>query len=120
AACDPRKRQRIDHSNDRNRRPARALELKIEETEIEGGIVRDQWRVADELEQLAGLFGEARLVREEDAGEAVDHLGLGGHLSLWIEISVEVPAGLDPVEHLHAADFDHAVATEPVETRRFG
>ena len=53
-------------------------------------------------------------------GQAVDRLGLERHVALGIEISVEVAAGLDPVEHLDAADLDHAVAAGRIEARGFG
>ena len=99
---------------------AAALELEIEEAEVEAGIVRDERRILDEVEQLLGLLREARLVRQEDRCEAVDRFGLARHVALGIEISVEVPAGLDAVEHLDAADLDHAVAAGRVEPGGFG
>src|SRR5690349_16237562 len=44
-------------------------------------------------------------------------LGFERHVPLWIEISVEVPARLDAVEDLGAADLDHAVAAHRVQSR---
>ena len=46
--------------------------------------------------------------------------GFERHVALGIEISVEVAAGLDPVEDLDAADLDHAVAAGRVEAGGFG
>ena len=60
-------------------RPAALAELVVEEAEIEAGIVRDQRRIADELEQLLADVAEARLVGEEAVGEAVHRLGLARH-----------------------------------------
>ena len=62
----PGERQRVDHPAHADGRPAAALELEIEEAEVEAGIVRDQRRILDELEQLLGLLGKARLVGQED------------------------------------------------------
>ena len=58
-------RQRVDHAVHADRRAAATFELVIEEAEVEAGIVRDERRILDELEQLLGLLGEARLVGQE-------------------------------------------------------
>jgi hypothetical protein len=50
----------------------------------------------------------------------VDQLGLGRHRAVGIEVSVEMAAGLDAVEHLDATDLDHAVAAGRIEPRGFG
>src|SRR5438067_4847078 len=115
-----RERERVDHSLHRNRRAAAPLELEIQEAEVERGIVRDERRIADEFEQLLGFLRKARLIGEEDGGEAVHHLGIARHVTLRIEIGMKVPAGLDPVEHLDAADLDHAVAAERIQTCGLG
>ena len=67
----------------------------------------------------SALLGKARLVRQEQVGQAVDRLGLERHVAFGIEIGVEVAAGLDPVEDLDAADLDHPVAAGRIEPRRF-
>jgi len=109
-----RERQRIDHAAHRHARPAAAFQLVIEEAEVEAGIVRDQRRIFDELEQLLGLLGKQRLVGQESVGEAVHHLGLERHFPFRVEICVEVPTGFDPVDDLDTADLDHSVAAERV------
>ena len=62
-------------------RPAARAELVIEEAEIEAGIVRDQRRIADELEQLlAALVGKRGLSdrkRSERPCTASASLGIG-------------------------------------------
>ena len=55
-----------------------------------------------------GLSDRNRLVRPCTA------LGLERHVAVGIEISVEVAAGFDPVEHLDAADLDHPVAADRI------
>ena len=67
-----RQQQRVDQPLARDQRLAGALELGIEEAEIERGVVRDQRRVADECEEVVGDLGEQRLVLEELGREAVD------------------------------------------------
>jgi hypothetical protein len=83
----------------------------IQEAEVEAGIVRDQRRITDEFEQLVGLVGKARLVGQENVAEAVYRLSLARHRPFGVEIAVVVAPGLNPTDHLDAADFDHAVAT---------
>ena len=60
-----RQHQRVDQPLARHRRLLGALELGIEEAEIEHGVVRDQRRVAEEFDQLFHLVREQRLVLEE-------------------------------------------------------
>ena len=82
--------------------------------------MRDERRILDELEQLGGLLGETRLVREKDRRQAVNRLRFVRHLALGIEICVEMPPGLDPVEDLDTTDLDHAVARGRVQSRGLG
>ena len=63
---------------------------------------------------------KAGLVGQEDVAEAVHRLGLARHRPAGIEIGVEGAAGLDPVEHLDAADFDHPVAVLRAEAGGLG
>ncbi len=102
--------QRVDHPRHADRLPAAPLQLVVEEAEIEAGIVRDQRRIADELEQFLDLVGESRLIRQENVGQAVDGFCLARHRTIGIEVGVKMTPGFDPAEHLDAADLDHAVA----------
>ena len=54
------------------RRARQALQLRIEERDVEGGVVNDQLGAVDELDQLLDDIGEARLLREELVRDAVD------------------------------------------------
>ena len=105
----------------RHRRTGRSVSSsKLRKPKSKLGIVGDQRRILDEVEQLVDLFDEARLVGQEDRGQAVHRLGFERHVALGIEIAVEMPAGFDAVEDLDAADLDHAVAADRVEPGRLG
>ena len=66
--------------------------------------MRDQRRIPEEVEQLFGLVGEQRLVRQEGVGQTMHHLRLERHVPLGVEIRVIVTA---------------AIAAERVEARGF-
>lgn len=106
-----RKREGVDHAAHAHRGTTAAFELDIQEAEIECGIVCDQRRIFDEVEELLDFLEEARLVRKEDRRKTVDCLRIARHLPFGIEISVEMPASFDAVVNLYAADLDHAVTT---------
>ena len=56
---------RVDHAMRADMRMAAALQLAVEETEIEARIVRDQRAVGDEFEQVQRAVPEQRLVGQE-------------------------------------------------------
>ena len=97
-------------------RPQRS-KLMVQEAEVEAGVMRDERRIADELEQFLDLVGEARLVGQEDIGKAVNRFRLARHRPIGIEIAMEVAPGLDPAHHFDAADLDHAVAARGGQSR---
>lgn len=115
----PREHKRIDHSAHAHRSFPAPLEFEIEEAEIERGVVSDEGRILDELEQLFRFVGKTRLVGKEVGTETVNGLGFGRHVAFRIEIGVKVPPRLDPVVDLNASDFDHSVAAGGVEARGF-
>ena len=51
----------------RDRRPAGALQLGVEEAQIERGIVDDQLGIAEKGNEIVRLVGEQRFVLEEFA-----------------------------------------------------
>ena len=65
----------VDHPGQAHALHPAQVELVVEEAEIEPGVVRDQRRIADEVEQVLGAVAEARLVGEEGGGQPVDRLG---------------------------------------------
>ncbi len=61
----PRQHQRIDDAVGCERRPRNPFQLGIDESEIERGIVRNQWRIFDKAQELVGHVLEERLVLQE-------------------------------------------------------
>jgi len=116
----PRKLQRIDHAAHRHRRAAAFLQLEIQEAEVETGVVRDQRRVLNEFQKVAGLLGEARFVGQEKVAEAVHFLRFEGHVAIGIKITVKMPARFDAVENLDATFLDYAVTAGRIEARSLG
>ena len=114
-----RQGQGVDHATGTDRRSAATFKLEIQETEVERSIMRDQSRIPDKLEQIFNSLREAGLVGEKDAGEAMHRFGVTRHLALRIEVSMEMPTGLDAVINLDAADLDHPVAADGIQSRSF-
>src|SRR6185437_8437948 len=110
--------ERIDHPVHRNCWPSRALELEVEEAEVEARIMGDQRRIFDELQQVIDLVAEQRLIGKECRRQAMHHFRLERHVALGEKISMEMAAGFDAVEHLDTADFDHSVTAAWIEARR--
>ena len=79
----------------------------------------DERGILEEFDQLLDAILEHRLRRQEEVGETVNRFGFRRHGSKRIEISVEGPAGLDAVDHLDAADLDHAIAAGRIQPGRF-
>src|SRR5580693_6685700 len=115
-----RNEQRIDHALAGDQRPPSALELGIEEGDVESGIVDDQRRVAEEGDQVVHDFGKESLVLEELIIEAVNRKRFRRHAALGVEIAVERLARGDAVDELDAADFDHAVPGKRIKAGGFG
>ena len=69
-------RQRVDDAILVDRRLAEPLQLRIDEGDVEAGIVGDQVRAVDEGDELVGYVGEGRLVGEVGRADAVDRLRL--------------------------------------------
>jgi hypothetical protein len=116
----PGQRQRVHHAVPAQQRPPRPVELGIEEAEIEGGVVHHQHGAFDEAKHVVGQIGEARLVAQELGGEAVHLEGLVWHVALGVEVAMPTAPGRDAIDQLDAADLDHPVAVERIESRRFG
>src|SRR5260221_13348149 len=91
-----RESQRIDHAAHWHAWSAAAFELGIEEAKVEAGVMRHEWRVLDEIEQLSGLVGEQRLVRHAGVGPVLHHLCPERQLPLGEGISVTGTARLEP------------------------
>ena len=116
----PRQHQRIDQPLAGHRGFLDALELGVEEAEIEHRVVRDQRRVAEELDQLLDLVREQRLVLEEVDAEPVHLEGGLRHVAFRIEVAVERLAGRKAIDQLDAADLDQPIALDGIEAGGFG
>src|SRR5690606_5428442 len=92
----------------------------IEELDVEAGVVGDELGAADELEELRGDVGEARLVGQELGGQPVHRQRFGIAVAVGIQVNVQVVAGDGAVDDLDAADFDDAVALRGVQSGGFG
>src|SRR3546814_376253 len=108
------------HARHVERGAAGAREFSVDETKIEGGVVRDERRIAEEFDQLVDARREQGLVRQKLDRQAVYRFGGGGHVAFGIEISVEGDAGFAAVDQLDTSDFDLPVPAPGVETRGFG
>ena len=106
----PRHGERIDDAHGLDRPAPDALQLHVEEADIEGGVVDDEPRIGDEVDEVLGDGGEDRLVREEGVGQAVDPEGPFRHRPLGIDVDVEAAAARAVIDQLDAADLDDAVA----------
>ena len=115
-----RKLQRIDDPVGCEQGTRDAFQLGVDEAEVEGGVVGDQRRIADEAQEIVSHILEERLVLQEVHGQAVHGDGVGMDVALGIEVAVELAAGGNAVDDLDAAEFDQAVAAGGVEAGGFG
>src|SRR5688572_25485523 len=113
--------QRVAHGADgAHARAADALELGVEEGDVEGRVVDQELRALHELEELVGDVGEARLVGEVFRGHAV-HLARGEvDRALGIQEAVELAPGRPALEELEAGELDDAVPLGGLEARGLG
>src|ERR1700737_4551221 len=100
-----REQQGIDDAFAADHRLGGALELRIEEAEIERGIVRHQRRFADERQKLVGDFGKQRLVFQKLGRETVNFERGSRHLPLGIDVAMKALAGGNLVIELKEADL---------------
>src|SRR5262249_42727111 len=93
----------------RDRRLADALQLGIDEAEVEGGVVRHQRCRTDEIDQLIDDFRKVRLVAQELAREPVHRNGIGPNTAARIDVAMKGLSAWDAVDQLDAADLDQPV-----------
>ena len=111
---------RIDHAREIDDRESGHRQLCIQKSEVETRIMRDQRRIAEEIEQFLRPRREQWLVGQKGFGQAVHPLRLGGHVALGVEIAVKGGAGRHPVHHFDASDFHQPIAGFGVQTSGFG
>ena len=115
-----RQQQRIDQPIARDRLPLDAVELGIDEADVERGVVDDERRIADEFQELLDHFREQRLAGKELGRQAVHGKRFRRHVALGIDVAVKRLPGRHAVEDLDAADLDQPVAAQRIEARGFG
>ena len=86
------------------------LQLMVEKSHVEGGVVDDELGTTDVGEKLLGDIGEARLVAEEGIGDAVDIEGTLLHVAIGLQVAMEVIARRPPLHQFDAANLDDAMA----------
>ena len=80
--------------------------------------MRHQRRIADELQELIGNFGELAMLHQKVARQPVHAHDFIRHAAFGVEIDVILAAGALEIEQLDAADFDDAVAEFDLEVVR--
>ncbi len=116
----PRQQQRVDQAVACNRLPLDAVELGIDETDVERGVVNYQRRIANEFQEGVDDFGEQRLGGQELSRQAVHGKRFRRHVALGIDVAVIGLPGRHAVVDLDAADFDQPVAAQRIEACGFG
>jgi hypothetical protein len=76
---------------------------------VERRIVRDQRRIADEVQKILHGFAEALVVDQELTAQSVHANHFFRHVAIRIEVGMILAAGALKIEHFDAADFDDAV-----------
>jgi hypothetical protein len=84
-------------------------ELVLQETDIEFGIVDDEFRAREEPEQVLGDVREARLMFQVGKGDAMDALGAFVDIPFGIQESMELASGQATVYELDAGHLDDPV-----------
>ena len=116
----PRQQQRVHQPVARNGQPLDAIELGVDEADIERRVVNHQRRIADELQKLIDNASEQRLVGQEFAGQAVHGECFRRHVAFGIDVTMKCLSGRHAVEDFDATDFDQPIAAQRVEAGGFG
>ena len=116
----PCQQQRVDQPLARDRRPLDAIELGIDEADVERGVVDHQRRVGDEFEKIADHLGKQRFARQELGGKTVHRERLGRHVALGVDVAVKGLPGRHAIENLDAADLDQPIAAQRIKAGGFG
>ena len=113
---------RIDPSLVRNGCLTAALQFHVQEAAVEFGIVRNECRIADEIQKRVndgrilklGLIDQVRVSDPSNSDRCL------GHGSTWIDIGLERLSGRDVVDQLDGTEFDDAVILVPFKPGGFG
>ena len=94
-------------------------QFRVQEADVERGIVYHQLGTAHEIEEFRGYLRKQGLVGEEFTGDAMHFDGALVNVALGIDIAVEVVPGQAPVHQFDTADFNDPVALVDLQAGRF-
>jgi hypothetical protein len=112
--------QRIDGARPVDGGQADQFQFKIQELDVEGGVVDDQLGIADEVEESAANDAKHRFVAQEVIAQAVNFERFFRDGAFGVDVLVIGAAGGHVVEQLHRANFHDAVAFRGFKARGFG
>ena len=87
-----------------------ALQLAVEKSDVERGVVYDQFGIAKELEERLCDAREDGLVGQKLHRDSVDLDRARVDIALGVEVLVIVTARQSPVDQLDATDFNNTVS----------
>jgi hypothetical protein len=115
-----RQRQRVDDTARIDPRLPQPAKFGIDEGHVEAGIVGNEARPVDELQEFVGDVGKGRLVDEVCRGNSVHGLGFRiDAAALRVEVPVKSAAGREAVDEFDASKLDDALVA-PVKPGRLG
>src|SRR5262249_50005718 len=85
-----RELQRAGHAVHGDLGPRGALKLRVEESDVEGGIVDDERVAGDEAQEVLGDVGEYRLVLEKIHRQPMHRYRFRRHVALRIDVAVKL------------------------------
>ncbi len=98
----------------------RRREFRVEEADVEVGVVDHEFGAFHEGEEFRRDVGERRLRGEELVGDAVHRERARVDFAVRLQVAMPVAAGRPAVHELDAADLDDAVTFRDLESGRFG
>jgi len=96
-----------------------SAQFRVQEPEIEAGVVDNERRVAQKLEQRIDHGTERRFVRKKFIGKTVHALRLKRNVPFGIDIGLKALAARQVIEKFDAADLDDAMSVGGIEAGRF-
>ena len=124
--------QRIDRPIRRDRRQADTAQLGIEEAHVEGRIVNDESRIADEVDEILGDGPEKRLVAKADpprnqrtrrieqvGPETVNLERALRHETFGVDVAMKRVSARQVIFQFERANLDDPVALLRLEAGRF-
>jgi len=104
--------QAVDHARHHagDRRTPQQLQFLVQETDVEGRVVDDEFRALEIGQQLVGDLRELGLVAQKLVADAVHLERVLVAVALRVDVVVQVVAGELACQQLDTADLDDAIA----------